>query len=132
MKVLIQLKGGLRSVDINRRKAIRERCLNCSAWSPKEVKNCHFTDCVLYPFRTGKGKQPARGRNKAIREYCLWCCNNQPKEVRLYPSVGCSLHSYRTGKLTTSSEPSSFVKNIPQRRRFQTSDDNSIPLETSK
>ena len=60
MRVLIQAKNGTKEIDINRRKAIRERCLNGSAWVPKEVTNCEFTDCSLHPFRSGKGKQNAK------------------------------------------------------------------------
>lgn len=33
--------------------AIREKCLECSNWSPKEVRLCAIQNCVLYPFRLG-------------------------------------------------------------------------------
>jgi hypothetical protein len=70
-------KHGLKTIELNRRKAIREKCLNCSAWSPKEVKNCGFDSypkdtklqtklqtkhCHLYPYRSGKGKQDVKQR----------------------------------------------------------------------
>ena len=116
MKTVIQSKTGTKVVNLNRRKDIKERCLNCSAWSPKKVEQCHFTDCPLYPYRSGKGKQDAKERNKAIRAYCLWCCSNQPSEVRLCPSGECSLFLYRgctTKKL--SPQPPSFVENTPYR-----------------
>jgi len=45
MKVVILGKNGLRQADINRRKAIREKCLNCAGWSHKEITNCTFTGC---------------------------------------------------------------------------------------
>jgi hypothetical protein len=35
-------------------KSIRAKCLDCSAGSPKEVKECPVTGCVLYPYRLGK------------------------------------------------------------------------------
>ena len=73
VSVEIQTKDGFKTVDLNRRRAIRERCLNCSAWSPKEVTECAFTDCQLYPFRSGQGKQNAKARSEAIRAYCSWC-----------------------------------------------------------
>ena len=38
---------------LTRLQAVKERCLNCSAWIPDEVKNCKFKDCQLYNFRTG-------------------------------------------------------------------------------
>ena len=48
MKVSILRKNGHEVVDLNRRRAIRERCcLNCSGYSPKEVTNCEFTDCPI-------------------------------------------------------------------------------------
>ena len=60
------------SVNIpNRRKSIRKKCLDCSGFSPKEVTNCSFKDCALYPYRSGKGKQNPKARAKAIRKYCL-------------------------------------------------------------
>lgn len=34
-------------------KAIRKRCLDCSAYQAKEVKLCPATDCLLYPYRMG-------------------------------------------------------------------------------
>ena len=95
MKVLIQGKNGPQIVDLNRRKAIRERCLNCAGWSFKAVTNCEFPDCPLYIFRSAKGKQNAKARDKAIKIYCLWCMNGQRAEVRLCPSQDCPLWSYR-------------------------------------
>ena len=35
-------------------RAVRAKCLECSAGSPKEVDLCPVTDCSLYPFRYGK------------------------------------------------------------------------------
>ena len=81
-------------VKLSRRKAIRERCLDCSAWSTKEVAQCKMTKCALYPYRMGKGKQNPTARNKAIRAYCLWCSGDQPKEVRLCPSEDSPLYPF--------------------------------------
>ena len=66
MKVSIQTKKGHKIIDINRRKAIQERCLNCSGFIDTEVRDCTHTDCDLYLFRLGKGKQNDRDRTKAI------------------------------------------------------------------
>jgi len=33
--------------------AIREKCLECSAWSTLEVRECPSKDCALHPFRFG-------------------------------------------------------------------------------
>lgn len=35
-------------------KAIRAKCLECSNYQPKEVRECIIPDCPLYPFRMGK------------------------------------------------------------------------------
>ena len=43
-------------------KAIRAKCMDCSAGSYKEVKLCPITECSLYPYRFGHN--PAR---KGIR-----------------------------------------------------------------
>ena len=95
MQYTIQGKTGLKTVSLNRRKAIRERCLNCSGWSAREVTECRFSDCQLYPFRTGQGRQNPKARNNAIRKYCLWCMNGQRSEVAKCPSFDCSLFPYR-------------------------------------
>lgn len=33
--------------------AIRQRCLDCSAYNPYEVKMCPMSECPLYPYRMG-------------------------------------------------------------------------------
>lgn len=111
MKVLIMVKNGKRVVDLNRRKAIRERCLNCSAWFYPGVTNCTFTDCALYPFRSGRGKQNAKARAKAIRKYCLCCMGGQAAEVTKCTSKDCSLFSYRQTKMDRTTEIKSLPKN---------------------
>jgi len=110
MKVQILGKNGLKIVDLNRRKAIRERCLNCSGWHYKDVANCEFTDCQLFPFRSGEGRQDAKARAKAIREYCLWCCVGQPGEVARCPASDCPLFSFRK----TQTDRSREIKFLPK------------------
>jgi hypothetical protein len=110
LKVKIQSKDGQKIVDLNRRRAIHERCLNCSAWIPKDVRNCEFIDCELYPFRSVKGKQNPKLRAKAIREYCLWCTIDQPLEVTMCPCTDCSLYPYRKAKIDRSVEVDSGQK----------------------
>ena len=111
MKVLVMGKSGRKIVDLNRRKAIRERCLNCAGWSYKGVTNCEFDDCDLHLFRSGTGKQNAKDRSKAIRKYCLWCMNGQYGEVAKCPSTDCSLFPYRKIKIDRSTEIKSLQKN---------------------
>ena len=98
MLAVIQGKTGLKTVDLNRRKAIHERCLNCSCWIPKEVEHCSFQDCPLHEYRSGKGKQNAKARYKAIKAYCLWCMAGQWSEVKKCVSVHCPLHHFRSGR----------------------------------
>lgn len=98
-------------VHLNRRRAIRERCLDCSACSTKDVQHCTMIDCALYTFRTGKGRQSPISRNKAIRSYCLWCCGDQPGEVRLCPTSSCPLYSFRGVTEKTNQNASVFQKN---------------------
>ena len=95
MRVSILGKTGPKIVDLNRRKAVRERCLNCTGWQPKEVKQCTSNDCSLYAFRSGEGKQNPKARKKTIRDYCLWCMNGQRSEVSKCVSNDCPLFPYR-------------------------------------
>lgn len=32
---------------------IRRRCIDCSGASLEQVRNCHFVECTLHPFRMG-------------------------------------------------------------------------------
>ena len=99
MKVSIQTKNGAAIVDLNRRKAVKHQCLNCSGWEYAGVRDCHSEDCPLWEYRTGKGKQDANARSKAIREYCLWCMNGQLMEVARCHIRTCALHPYRQTKV---------------------------------
>ena len=110
MKVSILSKDGLRVIDLNRRKAIHQRCLNCSCWIPSEVAHCTFNDCPLYPFRTGRGKQNAKSRREAIRKYCLWCQGSQRSEVGKCVSKTCPLFPYRLKRIDHSVEIVSEAK----------------------
>ncbi len=91
----IQTKEGHEIKHLNRRKAIRERCLMCSAWNATEVRKCELTGCALYPFRIGTGRQDPKTRDKAIRDYCLWCCCDQKNEVARCHLTDCSLFYFR-------------------------------------
>jgi hypothetical protein len=35
-------------------KSIREKCLDCTAGSRKEIRLCTVIQCALYPYRFGK------------------------------------------------------------------------------
>lgn len=46
-------------------KAIREKCLDCSGWKPKDVRYCWAKDCSLYPYRFGSNpKRKGIGNQK--------------------------------------------------------------------
>ena len=110
MRIRIQTKDGSKIANINRRKAIRERCLNCSGWSYSEVENCEFADCDLYPFRMGTGKQDANKRHRSIRNYCLNCCAGNRLEVSKCPVTDCSLYAFRKSKIDDSAKINSLRK----------------------
>ena len=48
-------------------KAIRRKCLDCSAAQSIEVRRCVIPDCPLYPFRFGK-RPDIEGVNRKKRE----------------------------------------------------------------
>ena len=91
----IQTKHGQQVKHLNRRRAIRERCLNCSSWSEAEVRDCEATECALYSYRMGTGKQDPKARAKAIRAYCLRCHAGQRYEIKNCPSTDCPLFYFR-------------------------------------
>ena len=101
--VTIQSKTGLKDVSLNRRRAIREKCLNCSGWNLKEVEQCTFKDCALYPYRISGRKQNAKERNKAIRAHCTWCMAEDIYEIKRCTSPHCALFTFR-GVTATSQE----------------------------
>lgn len=109
MKFVVFGKYGQKKIKLNRRKAIRERCLNCVGWVVRKVRNCDFQWCEIHSFRMGVGKQDADERAGAVKKYCLQCCNNQSAEVRLCPCTDCSLYPYRQSKIDRSVEIGNFV-----------------------
>ena len=104
MLTRIQTKNGSKEINLNRRKAIRERCLNCSGWSYSEVENCKFIGCHLYAFRMKVGKQNSQARSKAIRNHCLNCCARNQNEVYHCPATDCPLYAYRKSHIDTSAK----------------------------
>lgn len=82
-------------MHLNRRKAIRLKCLDCSGFLWNDVKDCEHTACPLHPYRSGQGKQEPVSRNKAIREFCSWCVVDQKHEVRKCGVADCPLYKFR-------------------------------------
>ena len=53
-------KCGVKTKKLTPIKAIREKCLECSAWSYKEVELCPSKNCALYLFRMGKAHKKSK------------------------------------------------------------------------
>lgn len=92
---------------LNRRQAIRKRCLDCIGNHPSLVAACDSVDCQLHPYRHPVNHKYPKGaafpkgiskeRAKAIREHCLWCSGDSLKERRECAAVDCSLWKFRMG-----------------------------------
>ena len=48
-------------------KAIRKKCLDCSYFQPKEVRECACVDCPIYPYRFGK--RPTKSIVDTIKQF---------------------------------------------------------------
>ena len=48
-------------------KAMRKKCLDCTAGSRKEVRLCPVVECALYPYRFGK--RPTQAIVDTINDY---------------------------------------------------------------
>jgi len=95
-RVEILSSDGTKMVSLTKRKAIRERCVNCSGWNHKQVKNCWAKDCSLYPYRMSEmPKHGSRKRDKAIKDYCAWCVNGV-HEIKKCVSTLCPLFYFRS------------------------------------
>lgn len=53
-KVAIISEDKIRELINTPVKAIRKKCLNCSGWEYKEVRECTENDCPIHPYRMGK------------------------------------------------------------------------------
>ena len=104
VKMRIRSKRGHKVVDLNRRRAIRERCMNCSAWVAPDVVNCEMRDCQLFNYRMGTEKQDAKARAKAILGYCSWCSPENELEKSKCVSFDCPLWAYRKSSVDKSLE----------------------------
>lgn len=40
--------------NFTRGKAIRQKCLDCTVWQPREIRLCTAIDCALFPYRMGR------------------------------------------------------------------------------
>jgi hypothetical protein len=47
-------KKGVIKMNLSPLKSIKKYCYECSGNSKKNVRECHITDCPLFPFRQGR------------------------------------------------------------------------------
>lgn len=81
---------------MNRRQAIRNRCIDCSGHLLLEVRECKHKTCKLYPFRMKESNgKTAKQRDKAIKSYCRWCMGDSRHLVSHCPAKNCSLYKFR-------------------------------------
>lgn len=111
MRFTILGKNGHQTVELNRRRAIRERCKNCCGWSNAAVENCNMTDCALHLYRNGRGRQDPKKRDRAIRAYCRWCMDGRINEVRKCTADDCPLYPYR---IKTTARKKEHIGGIPE------------------
>ena len=128
MRFEILSKDGTKIINLNRRKALRERCLNCSGWSSGGVSSCTFDDCDLNAFRDGKGKQDSKMRAKAIRNYCTWCMAGDKYEVKRCVAYHCPLFPYRNIKVDRSRSCDSITEMTHIEVPFEPQGYHPIPL----
>ena len=81
--------------SLNRRKAIRLKCLGCSEDEPSQVRHCPITGCSLYPYRSGRGKQDPKERDRAIKAHCMYCKMDHLREIIECCYQECPLYEFR-------------------------------------
>ncbi len=113
---------------MSRRTSIRKRCIDCSAGSHSDVQTCQHTDCPLFPYRMGTGRQDAAARDKAIKSYCLWCSITRA-EVLQCPVTSCPLYPYRKTRAEHPTRTTDISNHRPHRGHFKTSDAMTIHQE---
>lgn len=61
-------------------KAIRAKCLDCSAGQPSEVRKCDIPECPLFTYRFGKNpKRKGIGKNKNLGGFS----RNSPTQTKI-------------------------------------------------
>jgi hypothetical protein len=100
MRYRIIGKKGLKTTNLNRKRAIRHHCRMCSDFRWSDVLQCHRVDCPLHPFRAGnlqeKGLCPAQRRH-AIKAFCTGCAGDDEQERLACDAPECALFPYRNG-----------------------------------
>lgn len=95
-----QAENGHMVIEMNQRRAIHEKCLNCCAWYYSGVTDCTFEgQCPLWPFRSGQGNQNPAKRSRATRAYCRWCMAGSGRLVAQCDDKDCPLFPFRKTKI---------------------------------
>lgn len=127
--------NGIESVYLNRRTAIKFKCLDCSGFEYAEMRNCEHKGCSLWQFRAGRGKQDPINRDRAIKAYCLDCMLDQPYEITNCTSENCPLFIFRgytlPEKMVLNNDPGpkNTTGELPDNLSFK-SDSNILEQET--
>lgn len=58
-------KSGTETRKLSPVRAIRNKCLDCTCWQPKEIEHCTIADCACYPFRMGKNPKTKKQGEQA-------------------------------------------------------------------
>ena len=53
---------------LTRKRAMREKCLECCCGSKHEVKHCPITGCALWPYRLGSGITQSEDGGTKVRQ----------------------------------------------------------------
>ncbi len=64
---LFDLRMGTNPKKLHIPRQIRKKCLDCSSYNEKDVRECQFNECLLYPFRMGKNINK-RGSTSHLKE----------------------------------------------------------------
>ena len=73
-------------------KTIHQKCMDCSAYQPKEIQLCPSTDCSLWPFLMGKDPfKTSRPLSEAQK--AALAAGRKPFEKKKIPKAEENIHS---------------------------------------
>ena len=97
--VQVRTDKGIQELRITKSKAVKLRCLDCSAFDRKAVRECSNEKCILFVMRLrGKleGEKAGLRRARAIKHFCrIHCMNDYRDLVKECSDINCSFHQYR-------------------------------------
>jgi len=99
MKQEVITRRGVKTIDLNPRRAIRRHCHMCSDYDWEKVEACSEVECELHAFRIGNAfgdDLNSEFRRKAIRRYCRnRCSGGDEKQYQNCDMPLCPLFFYR-------------------------------------